>query len=590
MTIATPQLSTDTQCIARWQAQLIKQVRAESVLCYDDGIKTYVDLARDVASLLEHLKRQAHPVFSLWSADSYHFLVGFFACLVSSKTVVLPPNNIQQTMQMLALQGIIELDVAVLLAQAHREANLQANAEAQVERVFETVDWQAIAMHANIIFFSSGSTGEPKKIARRFIQLLLEIDTLQHTFGLPEQAVMLATVSHQHIYGLLFKLLWPMWQGGAFYTPQLAYPEHILHQAIRFSAIHQVWLISSPAFLKRWQAGVSAQPLQQIVSSGGVLPAHARTLFDVDLTEVLGSTETGGIACRHSAQTLWQPLADVEIEVGAKEGALAIKSRHALNENWIETGDSAVRCGTGFQLGSRLDRIVKLEEKRLSLDAIEATLRQQDCIEDAHVLLIEPVVHRQQLACVCVLTKNLQQQLKKNGKKAIVRQIKQQLTGHLESIAIPRQWRFVRQLPSNSQAKLNKQDIRALFMSQQLPLARLLSQQEQKNVHLELEFMPEQIYFQGHFPDFPIYPGVAQIAMVDAFAQQYFAVSGRCISMEQIKFMRLIRPYDVLQLVLEYSDNKVVFRLFSDSSNVASGRLIYVDGAHAESTATDACA
>lgn len=205
------------------------------------------------------------------------------------------------------------------------------------------------------------------------------------------------------------------------------------------------------------------------------------------------------------------------------------------------------------------------------------------------MLLVEPVAGRQQLGCVCVLTKNLQQQLQKIGKKAIVRQIKQQLAGQLESIAMPRQWRFVRQLPTNSQAKLNKQDIRALFMSQHLPLAKLVSQQEQQRIHLELEFLPEQLYFQGHFPDFPVYPGVAQIALVDSFAQQYCGVSGCCSSMEQIKFMRLIRPYDVLQLVLERNDNKVIFRLYGDLGNVATGRLIY-DAASQNSSNAGVCA
>lgn len=570
-------LSDAEGCITRWQDALWQHTQQQRVLSVSAcAAKSYADLALDVASLRTHLEAVVATQVVLWCEDSYPFLAGLLATLLSGKTVILPPNNIQKTRATLQADGAYILDAAACLTQP--VAGIQPVA-------FNTADWSHIATQPAIVFFSSGSTAAPKRIARSLLQLLFEVESLQQVFQLPPNALILATVSHQHIYGLLFKLLWPVQQGAAFYDPQLAYPEHVLHQAQLYANRHTLWLVSSPAFLKRWQPGVSARPLYNIVSSGGVLPASARSLFDVALTEVLGSTETGGMAYRSALAPAWQPFPDVEIRID--DQGLNIQSRHAYTTAWIAAGDSAQPSPQGFELGSRIDRLVKLEEKRLSLDAIEAILCEQDNIVEAHVLLLTSPTERQQLGCVCVLTKNLQQQLQKSGKKAIVRQIKQQLTGQLESIAMPRQWRFVRQLPTNSQAKLNKQDIRALFMSQQLPLAKLVSMQEQQHIHLELEFFPEQLYFQGHFPDFPIYPGVAQIAMVDAFAQQYFAVSGCCICMEQIKFMRLIRPYDVLQLVLEHTDNKVIFRLYGELGNVATGRLVY-DAASQLAGGTDA--
>ncbi len=576
---AEASLSSAEVCIAYWQQAVLEHSQQQRLLAVTaQGLKSYADLAHDVASISHLVRGMSATDIVLWSDSSYAFLVGFMAALLNAKTLILPPNNLQKTLDVLVDDGAVILDVAGALTQYDMVVAPIA---------FDQLNWLAIAAQPSIIFFSSGSTAAPKRIARSLLQLLFEIDVLQQVFQLPAHALMIATVSHQHIYGLLFKLLWPVQQGAAFYDVQLAYPEHVLHQAQQWSGQHQPWLISSPAFLKRWQAGISARPLHAVVSSGGVLPSGARALFDVPLTEVLGSTETGGMAYRSHIQPEWQPFPDVKIRLD--DDALLVQSRHAFSPDWIATGDSAQLTAQGFELGSRLDRMVKLEEKRLSLDAIEATLCQQGIIVEAHVLLIETTGGRQQLGCMCVLTKNLQQQLQKNGKKAIVKQIKQQLTGQLESIAMPRQWRFVRQLPTNSQAKLNKQDIRALFMSQQLPLAKVITQQEQQHIHLELEFFPEQLYFQGHFPEFPVYPGVAQIALVDTFAQQYCGVSGCCSSMEQIKFMRLIRPYDVLQLVLERNDNKVIFRLYGDLGNVASGRLIY-DAANQQASHTDACA
>lgn len=553
--------------IERWQTQWHAGLVLNSPVTYDHhGSKTYAELIQQVIVVAEQLKQQPEQQWVLWSTQSYDFLLSLLALLISQKTIILPPNLTQQQLEQLQQQGARLFDLSALNVD-------HVLSDDEIEWHHRHVNWIELSQRASIIFFTSGSTGEAKQIARSLQQLLFEVETLTQTFDLPQKAVYLTTVSHQHIYGLLFKVLLPIYQGSAFYDEQLAYPEHVLAEASRLSDAHSIILIASPAFLKRWPESTSAQPIQRIFSSGGVLPALVHTLIDQPIVEVLGSTETGGMAYRQQGDQIWQVFDDVQFEI--ENTALKIKSRHAYWVDWIYTGDSAEQLAHGFLLGERLDRIVKLEEKRISLDAIEHTLKQLDMMSDAHVLLLVSASGRQNLACVCVLTETMQEQLKKDGKKVIVQHIKTQLVGKIESIALPRQWRFVSQLPSNSQAKLNKQEIRALFMSQHLPIARLIAQQEDQWVHLELEFMPEQIYFQGHFPDFPVYPGVAQIAMVDAFAQQYLGVSGACGQMEQIKFIRMIRPYDVLQLEIERQQDRITFKLYGHDANVASGRLVY---------------
>lgn len=554
--------------IEQWQAQWRAGLSSKSPVAYrQHGSKSYAELIQQVIVLSEQLKQQPQQHWILWSAQSYDFLLSFLALLISQKTIILPPNLTQQPLEQLQQQGARLFDHTEMLGIDH------ALSDEEIKLCHHRVNWVELAQQASIVFFTSGSTGEAKPISRSLQQLLFEVETLTQTFDLPTDAVYLATVSHQHIYGLLFKVLLPVYQGSAFCDEQLAYPEHVLSEASRLSDAHSIVFIASPAFLKRWPTQTSAKPIALIFSSGGVLPEAVHSVIDQPIVEVLGSTETGGMAYRQKGERTWQVFDDVLFDI--EQAALKIKSRHAYLADWIYTGDSAEKAERGFLLGERLDRIVKLEEKRISLDAIEHILKQQDMINDAHVLMMVSASGRQNLVCVCVLTKTWQQQLKKDGKKVIVQQIKQLLVGKIESIALPRQWRFVSQLPSNSQAKLNKQEIRALFMSQLLPIARLIAQQEDQRVHLELEFMPEQIYFQGHFPDFPVYPGVAQIAMVDAFAQQYLGLSGACGQMEQIKFIRMIRPYDVLQLDIERQQNRVMFKLYGAEGNVASGRLIY---------------
>ncbi|MEG9022434.1 acyl-CoA synthetase, partial [Acinetobacter baumannii] len=99
-----------------------------------------------------------------------------------------------------------------------------------------------------------------------------------------------------------------------------------------------------------------------------------------------------------------------------------------------------------FKLLGRTDRIVKLEEKRLSLDAIEQSIQALDVVKQCHVLVFEHE-QRQMLGCIVVLTEQAREQLQQQGKSAFVSHLKQQLKDGLETIAIPRQWRFLSQLP-----------------------------------------------------------------------------------------------------------------------------------------------
>ena len=225
---------------------------------------------------------------------------------------------------------------------------------------------------AQLYFYTSGSTGQPKKIPRSLQQLFNEVCGLEASFDLPEQAVAIATVSHQHIYGLLFKLLWPLASGRSFYQKQLAFPEDVVDLQKKIAHVQLPnYVISSPALLKRWTTDVVLQDCHRVYSSGGKLDAGVRPLLNRPIIEVFGSSETGGIAHRQADDALWTPFANVDIQC-AEQQELAVKTNHAFSADWILTGDKvklmdAQNPKSPFQLLGRLDRIVKLEEKRLSM-------------------------------------------------------------------------------------------------------------------------------------------------------------------------------------------------------------------------------
>jgi len=88
--------------------------------------------------------------------------------------------------------------------------------------------------------------------------------------------------------------------------------------------------------------------------------------------------------------------------------------------------------------------------------------------------------------------------------------------------------------------------------------------------------VPEDLeYLSGHFPGFPVVPGVAQIGWVLDAAREVLAGPATLRAVEALKFKRLLRPADVVRLRVELSaDQRTAdFRLWDDGGVVSSGRL-----------------
>ena len=105
-----------------------------------------------------------------------------------------------------------------------------------------------------------------------------------------------------------------------------------------------------------------------------------------------------------------------------------------------------------------------------------------------------------------------------------------------------------------------------------------------EQISYRLEFTPELECFKGHFPNFPIYPGVGQIGFIQHLAKQHWADLQWCNGFEQMKFQNLIRPYSCVDLNLTRKAHKVSFELKMADKMLASGRLLFsVDSAQTSS-------
>ena len=389
----------------------------------------------------------------LYQRDSVQFSLWFIALCQAGKHIVLAPDDQPQTMTLVAQYCDWQVPTTPL--------PLQHTPPGQTELQLDS--------RSQISFFTSGSTGQPKLISKRLSQLLLEVQTLQQQFGtaLPADTLFAAAVSYQHIYGLLFRMLWPLCYGHQQHTEQLRY----LEQWQALLCQQPVVLVASPALLARFddigKLTPQAAHCVRIFSSGGPLAETVPPLYRAALgqppTEVFGSTETGGIAHRHryTPDASWQVFAGVTIQQSAQQ-ALQVSSAYLDTAGSFTTSDQIELLADGsFRLLGRLDRIVKIAEKRLSLPELEQHCRTHPWVEQAAALVLQH--SKPQLALVVALNRDGLQQLEQQGKLAVNQQLKQHLLQRFERVMLPRKFRYVAALPYNQQGKLPLAQLEALF-------------------------------------------------------------------------------------------------------------------------------
>lgn len=528
-------------------------------------------------------RRMAGTQVALYVEDSLEFGAALVGAWLSGKTVWMPADTLPATCATLALEvadfwGDFPGSCAPALP---GEGDACNDGD-------DTLAWTAPAPHfPAMVVYTSGSTGAPTPIHKELSQLTGEVEALDAQFGAAlGDAEVLATVSHQHIYGLLFRVLWPLMAGRAIHAERHEYPETLA----RALAERPCVLLGSPAHLKRlpdhldWQG--ARDQLRAVFSSGGMLEAdaslHARSLLGQAPIEVYGSSETGGIGWRQrglQADEGWSPLPFVHWRAGA-DGLLEVDSVQAGPGGWQTLSDRVEALdGERFLLRGRADRIVKIEEKRVSLDAVEAALLASGLVREARVLpLVE--AQRQSLAAFVVLNDAGAALLEEDGKNAMNTRLRTLLAAGVETVALPRRWRYLERLPVNAQGKTTQALLLALLAPAadnrpRRPRLRVL-EQDPARVLLELTVPADLLYFDGHFSVAPVLPGVVQVDWAIAYGRDYLALTGAFAGINALKFQQMIRPEQPVRLELVHDTNKnsLNFRYFSDAGAHASGRIL----------------
>lgn len=426
-----------------------------------------------------------------------------------------------------------------------------------------------------LVLFTSGSTSTPKRVAKNLSRLEIEARALESLWA-GETGHVVATVSHQHIYGMLFRIFWPLMSGRTSDDIAATYWED-LEGRLAGAA-----LISSPAHLTRLppRAELFAPPPALIFSSGQLLDAKSAqaciAAFGLPVTEVLGSTETGGIAWRRQTtpDSAWTPFPTVAVTAGA-ESALIVRSPYLQDDAPLDTGDVVELTGDGgFYLRPRGDRVAKIDGKRISLTRVETMLAELPEIEAAAALTLPD--RRDALAAVVVLTNAGQQALEALGPFRLTRRLRTALATTLEPPERPKHWRFVDSVPTDSQGKRVLSTLRTLFDAGD-PLAPLvIDVRAQTDTEAELAFTlpPELIFFQGHFDNQAILPGVAQAHMAMLIAQKLWGTWPPDANLERLKFRRVLVPGNAVVLKLKRNaEGRVTFAYIFGDIRASEGEI-----------------
>ncbi|PHM27088.1 AMP-binding protein [Xenorhabdus ehlersii] len=412
-----------------------------------------------------HLEDPKHTAFrwALCFDDSYYFCVALLATLHAGQIPVIPGHcrEAQLQEQQPLFDGVLTDLPLTLSCPCWQIISSDPEIDAS-EQASLNITLPAISPDATLVMFTSGSTGIPQQVSKPIAVMDLESQWLASLWGDKLQScVVRASVSHQHLYGLTFRIWLPMSLGLPFDRKMVEFPEQLTNSP-------RCALISSPAFLQRLDEKLPAPDCTFVVSAGGPLPfADAkRTMqwLNTPPNEIYGCTETGIVAWRNrkTDNEAWTTFEGVSLQQDEEKNVRVYSPLLPEPFGLVLDDQFAFDSQGNFALLGRRDRLVKIEEKRISLSEIERRLCEISGIIDAAVLPINRG-KRNSIGAVVVLDHETNKLYQQQGIRELSQNWRHQLKPWLESVALPRYWRAVETIPLNAQSKRSWPALQELF-------------------------------------------------------------------------------------------------------------------------------
>jgi 4-coumarate--CoA ligase (photoactive yellow protein activation family) len=542
---------------------LLDRHAQEDVICFGaPGARSAGQLRAFVAAITARLPSPARGSVVLACRDRYHFCAGLLAALRAGFPVMLPPNGQPETVRAL-LHGV---ELAAFLRDDEGEGIDLRSLEQPECSVAAFAPSTFDPDTARFLLYTSGSTGTPQVHEKSVGQLLREAQTHVREFALGGRRIV-AGVPPQHIYGLLFSVLVPLTGGGSVLRATPLFPGELCAELRRYAA--EV-LISVPPQLIALAEDASLQlpSVQRTFCSAGPLPAESNAALlarGAPITEILGSTETGGIAFRERPDGPFRPLSGVHISVDAA-------SILHVDAPWLaddeprpyRTADRAALCPEGFRHLGRADAVTKIAGRRVDLGDVESCLRRVPGVRDARVLAVDAGGLRGMTLWAIV-----------EADQVSVESLREALKARFDPVTLPKRYRVVAKLPRSDQGKLRRSELLSLFDSWQLALESLADGSVRVVVPRDLGF------FRGHFEGDPILPAVVQLQHIAlAEARRRHPELGQLVGLKALQFGHPVQPGEELRLKLtRESEHEVGFQLTAGEQSTCSGLFQFGEAA-----------
>jgi acyl-coenzyme A synthetase/AMP-(fatty) acid ligase len=307
------------------------------------------------------------------------------------------------------------------------------------------------------IVFTSGSTGSPLPYRKTWGRLARCVRDGAPRLGLMDGRThtLLGTVPAQHMYGFESTVLLALLSGNSFCAERPFYPADI---AAALAALPRPrTLISTPIHLRTLlAAGVMLPPVDLIVSATASLALEvAREVeakFQTRVLEIYGSTETGQIATRRTAESaIWRLWPRVRLT--ARDDQIFAHGGHV--EQLTPMCDVIEIIGDAeFLLHGRTADLVNVAGKRSSFGYLNTQLNAIPGVIDGAFFLREPdtaaATGVERLAAF-VVAPSL-------SAAALIEQLRQRI----DPIFLPRPLLMVDRLPRNATGKLPQQALQSL--------------------------------------------------------------------------------------------------------------------------------
>jgi hypothetical protein len=308
--------------------------------------------------------------------------------------------------------------------------------------------------------FTGGSTGKPKIWPKTIKNLFSEAFFLSEKFDISPGDRIVATVPPYHIYGILFSILLPLVSSASVMAETPTFPHEIINA---ISMEKATILVSVPMHYRTF--GNNPFPnnsLRLAFSSAGALDKKDSEKFfkqtGTGITEIYGSTETGGIAhrCRSDGDTELTLFDTVDVKI-VDERIHARSDYISPNvsrdkDGYFPTGDRGNKFDDNrIILYGRSDGIIKIGGKRVDLEEVREKVLTIPGVTDAMILSI-PVTNGRENEIAAVLEGDIQS-----------KQVREHLSRQLEPYAHPRAIKIVDRIPRNNLGKYDMDMIQALF-------------------------------------------------------------------------------------------------------------------------------